>query len=303
MGHGEEPILVVVVAFNRDSIVPWPAPIMNISCRKRIPYPFKRVVAQYFDLEHIETVHPKTLGEYRLLEVSGDRIVFEQRWPPWLGVRARTIIEQVWVPPDRIHFRFLKGFLRGVEISSWLHDGTEDTLIEERYHLPLVPEWSWLRVLVRPFVVRGIDYVWNEDLAVELCHGGWPGVPGQESQEDSDVDLQQPALVVKQERWVRVAEQEEVLEERPHVFQIDEREIVLWKYNEYLHAFDHRCPHTGGPLSLGRFTGDRVACPWHGSRFGLDDGVPCNGPAEAGVNIYRVRVSGGGILIQVPGGK
>ena len=83
-------------------------------------------------------------------------------------------------------------------------------------------------------------------------------MPGQESQGDSDVDLQQPALVVKQERWVRVAEQEEVLEERPHVFQIDEREIVLWKYNEHLHAFDHRCPHTGGGFIAGTTHGWRV---------------------------------------------
>lgn len=50
---------------------------MDVNYRKTIPYPFERVLAQYFDLEHIETVHPKTLEEYRILEVSGDRIIFQ----------------------------------------------------------------------------------------------------------------------------------------------------------------------------------------------------------------------------------
>ena len=272
---------------------------MNISYRKRIPYPFERVLAQYFDLEHINTVHPRTLGEYRLLEVSGNRIVFQQRWPAWLGVRAHTVIEQEWLPIDRIRFRFLSGFLRGVAISTRLHDCQEETFIEEDYHLPLIPEWSWLRVLVRPFVVRGVDLIWNEDLAVELCHGGWPGVPGQENQQRIGVDVAKPTSQEKLGRWVRVAEQEEVAEEQPYVVTLEGREIVLWKCRERLHVFDNRCPHTGGPLSLGEFSDEFVMCPWHGSHFKYGDGLPCNGPAETGVNVYPVRTSSKGILVHI----
>ena len=274
---------------------------MNISYQKRIPYPFERVLAQYFDLEHIDTVHPRTLGEYRLLEVSGNRIVFQQRWPTWIGVRAHTVIEQEWLPIDRIRFRFVSGFLRGVEISTRLHDCQEETFIEEDYQLPLIPEWSWLRVLVQPLVVRGVDLIWNEDLAVELCHGGWPGVPGQESQHVSDVDVATPTTQDGLGRWVRVAEQEEVAEQEPHVVKLEDREIVLWKHRERLHVFDNRCPHTGGPLSLGGFLDDRVMCPWHGSCFKYGDGLPCNGPADTGVNVYRVRTSGRGILVHIAG--
>ena len=139
---------------------------ISVPYRKQIPYPFGRVLAQYFDLEHFETVHPKTLGQCRVLEVAGNRVLFEQRWPVWLGIRLRTTIEQVWVPLDQIRFHFLSGFLRGVAVATQLTDQGETTEIEETYRVPLVPAWSWLRPLVGWVVERGADGIWAEDLAV-----------------------------------------------------------------------------------------------------------------------------------------
>ena len=270
---------------------------MDVHYRTQIPYPFERVLAQYFDLEHVETVHPTTLGEYRLLEVEGNRILFEQRWPSWLGVRLRTVIEQVWVPPEQIRFRFLKGFLRGVGVSARLHDAGENTDIEEVYHLPLRPDVSWLRALVRPWVRRGADAIWREDLAVALCNGGWPGVPGQDETTARSTEPHEPAPPEGGGRWVRVAEQEDVPEGHAQAVDVEGRDIVLWRHEGHLHALDNRCPHAGGPLSLGWLAGDQVVCPWHGTRFGLTDGRPCGGPAEDGVAAYPVRLNGQGILI------
>ena len=106
--------------------------------------------------------------------------------------------------------------------------------------------------------------------------------------------------MVKQERWVRIAEQEEVLEERPHVFQIDEREIVLWKCNEYLHAFDHRCLRTGG---LCRWDDSWVTCPWHGSRFRFERWSFLQwASGSKGQHLSR-SAKRWGILIQAPGGR
>ena len=59
------------------------------------PIRFERVLAQYFDLEHFETAHPKTLGRCRVLDVVGKRVLFEPRWRSWMGVRMRAVIEQV----------------------------------------------------------------------------------------------------------------------------------------------------------------------------------------------------------------
>lgn len=58
-----------------------------------------------------------------------------------------------------------------------------------------------------------------------------------------------------------------------------------------------RCAHLSGPLSEGEVTtvdgAECVVCPWHGSTFRLDDGMPVHGPATAPQPAFRSRVSGG----------
>ena len=287
----------------------------KVTYRKRIPYPFARVLSQYFDLEHIETVHPTTLGSYRAIEVAGNRIVFEQRWPLWLGLRLRSVIEQVWLPPNRIRIRFRRGFLRGVGVDTQLTDDGQETSIEEVYQVPLVPGWKWLRPWMGRVVARGAGRIWEEDLAVELCHGGWPGVPGQESLASASAPpgpatpprtgtarAGAPQGANGPGRWIRVAERDGVADGRPARVAVDGREIVLLRHAGRLHALGNRCTHTDGPLALGWIEDDRVVCPWHGARFGLADGRPCSGPAERPVATYPVRETGGGVFVQVDGG-
>ena len=282
---------------------------IEVTYRRRIPYPFARVLSQYFDLEHIETVHPRTLGSYRAVEVAGHRIVFEQRWPSWLGVRLRSVVEQVWLPPNRIRIRFRRGFLRGVGVDTQLTDRGEETAIEEVYRVPLVPGWAWLRPWMGRVVERGAGRIWEEDLAVELCHGGWPGVPGQENSGPAASPAgpappprpRTEAAANGDGRWVRVAERDEVAAGRPAQVAVDGREMVLLRHAGRLYALDNRCPHTDGPLALGWIEGHRVVCPWHGARFGLADGQPCSGPADRPVATYPVREQGGGVFVQVAG--
>ena len=279
---------------------------IEVTYRKRIPYPFSRVLSQYFDLEHIETVHPTTLGSYRAIEVAGNRIVFEQRWPSWLGLRLRSVVEQVWLPPNRIRIRFRRGFLRGVGVETQLTDRGEETAIEEVYRVPLVPGWAWLWPWMGRVVERGAGRIWEEDLAVELCHGGWPGVPGQESSHPASASPEpspprSPAAAANDRgRWVRVAERADVAA-GPTRAAADGREIVLLQHAGRLFALDNRCTHTDGPLALGWIEGDRVVCPWHGARFGLVDGEPCSGPADRPVATYPVREEGGGVFVQMDG--
>ena len=276
---------------------------IEVTYRKRIPYPFARVLSQYFDLEHIETVHPTTLGSYRAIEVTGDRIVFEQRWPSSLGLRLRSVVEQVWRPPNRIRIRFRRGFLRGVGVDTRLKDQGEETAIEEVYRVPLVPGWTWLRPWMARVVERGAGRIWEEDLAVELCHGGWPGVPGADGPprpESRPAEESPPAAEsLGAGRWIRVAERADVADGRPRRVAADGEEIVVVRHAGRVHALDNRCTHTDGPLALGWLEGDRVVCPWHGARFRLADGHPCAGPAERPVATYPVREEGGGVFVQV----
>ena len=53
-----------------------------------------------------------------------------------------------------------------------------------------------------------------------------------------------------------------------------------------------RCSHRGGPLQEGTFADDCVTCPWHQSKFRLEDGSIVDGPAIAPQPRYEVRAEG-----------
>ncbi len=51
------------------------------------------------------------------------------------------------------------------------------TLVTEHHRVAL-PAWRWLANWVRRTWKTRLDRIWEEDLAVKVCRGGWPGVPG-----------------------------------------------------------------------------------------------------------------------------
>jgi nitrite reductase/ring-hydroxylating ferredoxin subunit/uncharacterized membrane protein len=53
-------------------------------------------------------------------------------------------------------------------------------------------------------------------------------------------------------------------------------------------AIGARCSHRGGPLQQGTVADGCVTCPWHQSRFRLDDGAVVDGPAAAPQPTYAV---------------
>jgi nitrite reductase/ring-hydroxylating ferredoxin subunit len=60
-------------------------------------------------------------------------------------------------------------------------------------------------------------------------------------------------------------------------------------------AFTARCPHKG--CTVGRFEDNVVQCPCHGSEFALDSGKCLNGPAEAPLKEFPLRLDGDEIVI------
>jgi hypothetical protein len=150
--------------------------VITVTYRKTVPYPLGRVLSQFFDLEHIEYVHPRTLGRARLVSLHHGGVTWELESPRYLGMRSRTTIIQDYLPPDRIEARVIKGFLKGAEYSGILHEDDGATTVEETYRLPIA-DWRWLRSLVGARLARTLDRIWEEDLQVEVCHGGWPGLP------------------------------------------------------------------------------------------------------------------------------
>jgi len=153
-------------------------PKMQVTSRRRIPYQPERVLAQYFDLEHVSHVHPRTLGESRLITCQDSAVLFEQRWPRRfaLGVRLRSTLKLELVAPDTVRVRVVRGVLRGSQLSVALEESDGMTLITETYETPLdMP--TWLEARLRQWLLKKIDQVWDEDLRVGLPYGGWPGIP------------------------------------------------------------------------------------------------------------------------------
>jgi nitrite reductase/ring-hydroxylating ferredoxin subunit len=67
-------------------------------------------------------------------------------------------------------------------------------------------------------------------------------------------------------------------------------DVVVVRHRGIWYGLDARCSHAGGPLDEGAVEDGCIQCPWHGSRFRLDDGSMARGPAFAGQPVVDVRV-------------
>lgn len=152
--------------------------MLTVRYQKTISYDLDVVYGQYYDYEHIAVVHPNTLGEYRLVSTHANDAVYEQIWPRgrFSKKRGRSVVRHSLLGPYEMEFVFTEGRHKGVRVHTKLSATDGGTLIDEAYSMP-GPNWSWLAKLIRPFVMRSVDRVWEEDLDVEVCHGGWPGIP------------------------------------------------------------------------------------------------------------------------------
>ena len=135
---------------------------MDVEYKKTIPFPPSRILSQYFDLEHIAHVHPRSFGEARLVTTHANSVVWEHLTPRFLGLRLRNRIAQEYVPPDLILTRVIRGPFRGVEVVTRLEGDASGTLVDETYRIPL-PNWSWLESIVRRWLVRRADRIWEEE--------------------------------------------------------------------------------------------------------------------------------------------
>jgi nitrite reductase/ring-hydroxylating ferredoxin subunit len=65
-----------------------------------------------------------------------------------------------------------------------------------------------------------------------------------------------------------------------------------------LHALSDRCTHRGGPLHEGELDGDCIECPWHQSRFRVEDGDVVRGPATLPQPRYEARERNGRLEVR-----
>jgi nitrite reductase/ring-hydroxylating ferredoxin subunit len=74
--------------------------------------------------------------------------------------------------------------------------------------------------------------------------------------------------------------------------------VVLVRRRGRIHALGERCAHFGGPLADGEVRDDAIVCPWHGSRFSLEDGRVLDGPATMPQPCFETRVRDGFVEIR-----
>jgi nitrite reductase/ring-hydroxylating ferredoxin subunit/uncharacterized membrane protein len=74
--------------------------------------------------------------------------------------------------------------------------------------------------------------------------------------------------------------------------------VLLVRRGETILAVGAVCSHYGAPLEEGKLVDGAIECPWHASRFNLNDGSVRQGPACAGLPSYEVKIAGGQIQIR-----
>ena len=66
-------------------------------------------------------------------------------------------------------------------------------------------------------------------------------------------------------------------------------DLVLIRIGGAVHAMHAVCSHAGGPLAQGTVIDGCLECPWHGSRFWVDNGHVARGPALYDQPFFEVR--------------
>jgi nitrite reductase/ring-hydroxylating ferredoxin subunit/uncharacterized membrane protein len=79
------------------------------------------------------------------------------------------------------------------------------------------------------------------------------------------------------EEFVAVMPESQLADGKPTRAMYDGVPILLVGRGERLFAMAETCSHFSGPLSEGKLLGDSVVCPYHASRFALEDGRVLDG--------------------------
>ena len=105
----------------------------------------------------------------------------------------------------------------------------------------------------------------------------------------------------KPKDWTDAAAASDVVEGQPHRVEVKGQAVVLVRSQGQLRAIGATCSHWGAPLEEGELVegGSCLECPWHGSRFRLDDGSVTRGPATTPQLAYDVQTVGDRIQIRV----
>jgi nitrite reductase/ring-hydroxylating ferredoxin subunit/uncharacterized membrane protein len=100
------------------------------------------------------------------------------------------------------------------------------------------------------------------------------------------------------EGFLRAVRESELRENQPVRAEVNGLRVVLIRRRGHVYALGERCSHLGGPLAEGQVRDDGIVCPWHGSRFALEDGRVLDGPATMPQPCFETRVREGFVEVR-----
>ncbi|MBI5452885.1 non-heme iron oxygenase ferredoxin subunit [Candidatus Gottesmanbacteria bacterium] len=99
--------------------------------------------------------------------------------------------------------------------------------------------------------------------------------------------------------FVKVGKISEVTNGKMKVFNIGGKQIAIANIDgEYL-AFDDACTHAQCSLAGGMLDGHTLTCYCHGAQFDIKTGKVLAPPASSPISIYKVKVEGEDIFIEI----
>jgi len=102
------------------------------------------------------------------------------------------------------------------------------------------------------------------------------------------------------EEFVAVLPESKLEDNKPTRAMHDGVPILLVRRGERLFAMAETCSHFSGPLSEGKLQDDSIICPYHSSRFALEDGRVLDGPAVHPQPCLEIRARKGQIEVRRP---
>jgi len=97
--------------------------------------------------------------------------------------------------------------------------------------------------------------------------------------------------------WIEIGTLNEIPKLGARVVSRAEGDIAVFRTaDDKIFALRDKCPHKGGQLSQGIVLGDRVACPLHDWKIGLDNGIAI-APDEGCAASFPIKMEGEIIML------
>ena len=100
------------------------------------------------------------------------------------------------------------------------------------------------------------------------------------------------------DNFVAVLSESQLADDTPTQTMYQDAPILLIRRGDRLFAMADTCSHFGASLSEGRLVENSIVCPYHSSRFALEDGRVLDGPAVHPQPCLEVRAHNGQIEVR-----